>query len=60
MCERVLWDRGMATIHNNHQHGPRDRVRHSEIEMDLWFNSCRQIIGEAWADKIRPTDLLSK
>lgn len=37
-------------FHNNHAHGPRDRVKHIDITGDLGDNGCRTLLGDAWAD----------
>lgn len=49
-CERVYQQQRIATIHIDHRHGPRDRVRAWDIRSDLHVNNCRAILGDYWAD----------
>ena len=49
-CAAIYAEQHAFTIHYDHRHGPKDKVRTFDLESDLIVNECRRILGEAWAD----------
>ena len=49
-CAAMYSNAGVPTVHYQHEHGERDRVRIGDIRSDLLVNHCRMIVGKYWAE----------
>lgn len=50
LCDKAYRQHSKATIHLDHQHGKRDRIKHWMIKSDLLQNNCKMVLGEYWAE----------
>ena len=55
-CQRVYKGLGRPTVHVDHQHDRKGRVKGTEnqrqvaVRDDLWRNHCKRLLGEAYEE----------